>query len=115
MLPTIFFTGVVLVASIVAVPVRNNPTRSRNKRATPIIGPGFTAQETQQLLDAHRDAMQLASYAVSFKSAESILNKNFSLDDHQTVIGQSSKIRNLTIHREERQLTLRRRLQQDFG
>lgn len=45
MLPTILFTGVVLVASIVAAPVRNNPTRSLNKRATPIIGPGFTAQK----------------------------------------------------------------------
>ena len=88
MLPTIFLTLTAAVAGIIAAPVRSIPTRSLNKRATPIIGPGFTAQETQQLLEAHRDAMQLASYAVSFTNVDSILNKYFKPGDHQTVIGQ---------------------------
>jgi hypothetical protein len=85
-----FLTLAALVAGITAAPVRSIPTRSLNKRATPIIGPGFTAQETQQLLDAHRDAMQLASYAVSFTNVDSILNKYFNTGDRQTVIGQFS-------------------------
>jgi uncharacterized protein (UPF0333 family) len=89
MLPTTILTMAVLVAGAVAAPVKSIPTRSLSKRSTPTIGEGFTAQETKQIFDAHRDAMQLASYVVTHKS-DDIMKKYFDSDDHQTVIGQSS-------------------------
>jgi hypothetical protein len=89
MLPTTILTMAVLVAGAVAAPVKSIPTRSLSKRSTPTIGEGFTAQETKQIFDAHRDAMQLASYVVSHNN-DDMINKYFDSDDRQTVIGQFS-------------------------
>jgi hypothetical protein len=82
-------TMATLMAGAVAAPVKSIPTRSLHKRSTPTIGDGFTAQETKQIFDAHRDAMQLASYVVSYNT-DDIMNKYFDSGDHQTVVGQFS-------------------------
>jgi hypothetical protein len=82
-----------LAAGAFAAPVRPTSVRSLDKRANPTIGPGFTPQETTQLNDAFRDALQLASYVVSTPASnvDPILTKYFNMGDRQTVIGKSSQ------------------------
>jgi hypothetical protein len=82
-----------LAAGAFAAPVKPTSVRSLHKRANPTIGPGFTPQETTQLNDAFRDALQLASYVVSTPASnvDPIFTKYFNMGDRQTVIGKSSQ------------------------
>lgn len=63
------------------------PTVSINKRTPPRIATGFTAQQTIQITDGFRDALQLASYALTFPRSmvDPIFEKYFNASDHDLV------------------------------
>lgn len=78
------------VASTLAAPALN-PTRSIQKRTPPVIASGFNAQQTTQITDAFRDALELASYALTVDSAivDPIFAKYFNTSDHDLVNSES--------------------------
>jgi hypothetical protein len=83
--------NVALLSLALAVPVIQHPRRTIKKRAVaPQIASGFTAQETQQLEDGFRNAMQLASYVRDPSSSDvvdRIFLKYFPASERATVDG----------------------------
>lgn len=74
------------VASAIASPIL--PTRTIEKRASPQIASGFTAQESTQLKDAFSNALQLASYVKTSPDwrIDPILKKYFDPKDKDLVL-----------------------------
>lgn len=77
----------VLATYTVAAPTVPKATRSIHKRSSPVIANGFTAQQTTQITDGIRDALELASYVVSVDGSyvDPILEKYFNSGDNQLV------------------------------
>lgn len=96
MLPSIIYGLVAngaLLSFTLAIPVIPHLSRTIEKRAVaPQIASGFTAQETQQLEDGFRNAMQLASYVRDPSSSgvvDGIFLKYFPASERATVDGMS--------------------------
>lgn len=66
------------------------PTPSIQKRTPPRIASGFTAQQTTQITDAFRDALELSSYVLVTSSpvVDPIFAKYFNPADHDLVNGE---------------------------
>lgn len=91
MLLTSIFVAAALTVSAHATPPMPTPTQSSREPYTPTIGPGFTPQEVEQLQDAFRDAMTLASYAAQPNtSLDTVFNDYFNITDRQLVTGEYS-------------------------
>lgn len=82
------------IASTIAAPILK-ATRLVHKRYPPSIASGFTAQQTTQITDAFRDALELASYALTAPSGtvDLIYTKYFNTGDRDLVNSMTPKPR----------------------
>lgn len=91
MLPKMFLVFVALAIATLAAPLNNSS--SLDKRAQPVITPGvYTTQQGQQLVQAHRDAINMASMVVTASNHpawfDSIFRKYFDINDKSTIVGK---------------------------
>jgi hypothetical protein len=86
---------------VLGVPAPQSPTRVLQKReqASPVIGPGFTAQETKQLMDGIFDAMELAAYVRAVpKKTDEIFKNYFDEGDRKMVDSMSFRTGSCLLH-----------------